>query len=229
MPPTFVQTVNGRNASAGANCTLAFGSNNGLGNFLVSVARITGSTTTPTFSDSQSNTWTIAIDNTTGSDILAIAFAPNIKAGANTVTINPNNGASSVQACAEEYSGVKLLSPLDQSTSATGTSTTPSSGSVVTTAANELIIGGVKNSSSNTLTLSGTTGTLRDVFGLSGVTTNSCNGGESDMVQASAGSVSMTFTYAGATPTWIAGIATFFSQVTAASITHQQLRHWRGN
>src|SRR6516165_5252583 len=74
----------------------------------------------------------------------AIYYAKNIKAaaaGANTVTVTFNVAAPFVDIRATEYSGLDPANPLDVSGSAAGTSATPNSGSVTTTAARELVFG----------------------------------------------------------------------------------------
>ena len=115
----------------------AFGSNNTLGNLLVAIIR-NGLIS----SDTQNNTWVAA---NTYTDI-TMYFAANCKAGANTVS---TSGQAVVIA---EFSGVLATSPLDQNNDAQGTSNTYLSGSITTTQAAELLIGGVENETANSLT-----------------------------------------------------------------------------
>jgi len=74
----------------------------------------------------------------------AIYYARNIKAataGANTVPVTFNAATPFIDIRATEYSGLDPANPLDVFHSASGTSTTPNSGSVTTTAAQEVIFG----------------------------------------------------------------------------------------
>ena len=75
----------------------------------------------------------------------AIYYAKNIKAaaaGTNTVTVTFNTATPYVDIRALEYSGLDLVNPFDVGTSASGTSTSANSGTVTTTAANELDLRG---------------------------------------------------------------------------------------
>jgi len=74
----------------------------------------------------------------------AIYYARSIKAaaaGANTVTVTFNAAAPFIDIRATEYSGLDPKYPIDVVHSTVGTGTTPSSGSVTTTAAQEVIFG----------------------------------------------------------------------------------------
>jgi hypothetical protein len=74
----------------------------------------------------------------------AIYYARNIKAataGANTLTVSFNTTVPFIDIRATEYSGLDPGNPLDVFHSASGTSTTPNSGPVTTTAAQEVIFG----------------------------------------------------------------------------------------
>ena len=95
--------------------------------------------------DSAGNTYQVAVPTARGNGLSqAIYYAKNIKAaaaGANTVTVIFNAAAPFVDIRATEYSGLDPASPFDVGRSASGTSATPNSGSVTTTAAQELIFG----------------------------------------------------------------------------------------
>jgi hypothetical protein len=74
----------------------------------------------------------------------AIYYAAKIKAaaaGTNIVTVSFNTAAPFIDIRATEYSGLDPSYPIDVFHSAGGTNTTPSSGSVATTAAQEVIFG----------------------------------------------------------------------------------------
>jgi hypothetical protein len=71
----------------------------------------------------------------------AIYYAKNIKAGANTVTVNFNQNTGSQDVRIVEYSGLDLTNPLDTSVGASGSATPASSGAATTNSANDLIFG----------------------------------------------------------------------------------------
>ena len=96
--------------------------------------------TVSSISDSQGNTYTLAIGPTTGTGLRqSIYYAPNIKGGSNTVTVTFNQAAIWVDVRVLEYSGLSTTSPLDVTAGAVGTGTSASSGAATTTVANELI------------------------------------------------------------------------------------------
>jgi hypothetical protein len=89
--------------------------------------------------DSAGNVYSRAIGTTTGTGLRqTIYYAPNIVGGANTVTVTFNRAANHPDIRILEYRGVTTL---DVAAGASGRSATPSSGSVTTTAPNELIFG----------------------------------------------------------------------------------------
>ena len=131
---------------------VAYSSQNTLGNTLIAYGRFTGGSGAPTISDTQGNTWFQLFSTANGSDTNVAWAAYNVKAGTNAVTFaQPTQ--SSLQAIIAEYSGVTSVTPLDQTATATGTSTTANSGNVTTLVANELILGFVSNSTTNGLTI----------------------------------------------------------------------------
>jgi hypothetical protein len=96
--------------------------------------------TVSSISDSQGNTYTLAIGPTTGTGLRqSIYYASNIRGGSNTVTVTFNQAAIWVDVRVLEYSGLSTTSPLDVTAGAAGTGTSASSGAATTTVANELI------------------------------------------------------------------------------------------
>ena len=95
--------------------------------------------------DSAGNTYQVAVPTARGNGLSqAIYYAKSIKAaaaGANTVKVTFNAAAPFVDIRATEYSGLDPASPFDVGHSASGTSATPNSGSVTTTATQELVFG----------------------------------------------------------------------------------------
>jgi len=148
--PTFVQ-ANQLVASV-AFTPVQYSAPNVLGNTLIAFGRFTSGSGAPAITDTLGNTWVQLFSVTNGADTNVAWAAYNCKAGANFVTFSqPTQG--SLQAVIAEYSGVTTVTPLDQTTNATGTSATANSGNVTTLVANELILGFISNSSTNGLTI----------------------------------------------------------------------------
>ena len=126
----FVQGA-GKPETTAASTTLSFGSNNTAGNMLVLVWRdlYTSATGGQTVSDSQGNTWVQAFATPRSSggsggydDQWFVYYAPNCKAGANTVTV-ASTSATVKEYYIGEYSGLDPNLPLDAicySTNVTG-------------------------------------------------------------------------------------------------------------
>ncbi|HSB75240.1 MAG TPA: IPT/TIG domain-containing protein [Terriglobales bacterium] len=92
--------------------------------------------------DSAGNAYSLAIGPTTGVNLRqSIYYAPNIKGGANTVTVTFNQAAAFPDVRVLEYKGLNPASPLDAAHGASGASATASSGAVTTTSASELVFG----------------------------------------------------------------------------------------
>ncbi len=85
--------------------------------------------------------WSTAI-NQSGAPGQAIFYKVAGGSESNTVTVTVSSGTQ-LGLQIYEYSGVATTSPLDQTASSTGSSNSPSSGSVTTTGANDLLIAGV--------------------------------------------------------------------------------------
>jgi hypothetical protein len=89
--------------------------------------------------DSGGNNYSLAIGPTSGTALRqSIYYAPNIKAGSNTVTVTFSQAAVAPDVRILEYRGVTTV---DVTAGASGSSTTASSGAATTTVANELIFG----------------------------------------------------------------------------------------
>lgn len=95
--------------------------------------------TVQSLKDSAGNTYKLAIGPTSGTNVRqSIYYAPNIKAGSNTVTVTFNRAAAFADVRVLEYRGVTTL---DAVSGASGNSTSPNSGAATTHAANELVVG----------------------------------------------------------------------------------------
>ncbi|MGA9800313.1 MAG: IPT/TIG domain-containing protein, partial [Terriglobales bacterium] len=139
----FVQLGSATPQAASATATVTYPSAQTAGNLNVLAVGWNDTTSTVTgVTDSQGNTYVLAIGPTTGSGLRqSIYYAKNIAAGSNTVTVKFNQAAAAVDLRAMEYNGLDATNPLDITAGASGTGTTANSGTATTTSANELIFG----------------------------------------------------------------------------------------
>jgi hypothetical protein len=185
--------------------TVAFKSSNTAGNW-IGVVIYGGQTSSGTFTitDSNGNVYHPAL--TTGNQAfnttLAIYYAENIKAGANTVKIVPGVGGY-LRIAIVEYSGIATVNSLDVTVGASGGSTLPSSGTATTTVAGDLLLGAGIFSNGQSIT-AGSGYTMQQSVPASPSTKLFVE----DRVQAAAGATSATATL-GSTTNWAMGMAAF--------------------
>src|SRR5262249_24473654 len=141
------------------------------------------------------NTYSVAVnDFDSGSrQGLAILYAPNIRAGANTVTVTFGVTGGYRRIIVSEYSGIATTAPLDVTAKSQGTATSAAnavtSTAATTTASGNPIFGVTMDDSGNFATINAGTGFTRRA---------SLNGmaiATEDTVQTAAGSIAATFTY----------------------------------
>jgi hypothetical protein len=194
MAIAFVQG-NNNTSQSGTSVTLAFLSNNAAGNLLILTVR-SANFDVSGVSDTQGNNWT-KIDSLANQEFCNCWYAPNSKAGANTVTVTFTGSASFVYLAVGEYSGVKVSSPLDTHNITSGTSSTPAAPSVAATAG-DLVLGYVEDGNGETIT-AGSGYTIRQ---------NNIGAAYEDQLNVAAGNFAPNFTF-GASDRWVAGVATF--------------------
>jgi hypothetical protein len=206
---TFVQTAGATNDAAGSSVSRAFGASNTAGNLIV-VAVSWGDNPAPSINatDTLGNTYFVATNdfdpgNRQG---LAILFAPNIRAGANTVTVNFGTADGYRRIIVTEYSGIATASPLDAAAHNRAAGTTATNGvtsGAATTAVNGDLIFGVAMDDS------GLFGTITAGTGFTGrAFVNNVDMATEDRIQATAGSVAATFTFSRA-DTYLAQMVAF--------------------
>jgi glucose/arabinose dehydrogenase/chitodextrinase len=143
----FVQQNYATPQSPQSSVSVTYNSGQTLGNTNVLVIGWNDATSNITsVTDSAGNAYQVAVPTFRGSGLSqAIYYAPNIRsaaAGGNTVTVTFNQAAAYVDLRIAEYSGLATTSPFDVGTSATGASGgTANSGSVNTSASDELLVG----------------------------------------------------------------------------------------
>jgi hypothetical protein len=130
--------------------TITFNSSSVSGNLIVVSFTLDRTDRTVTsITDNKSNSYTLALGPTDITNWRAYTYyASNITGGGSAITITITlSGATNAyfEIFASEFSGLATASPLDQTSSATGTSTAINSGAKTTTQAAELIYGYAEN------------------------------------------------------------------------------------
>ncbi len=134
--------------------SLAFASPTTAGNWIgVAIRAGLSSSQVFTIADSSGNTYKKAaqIGFTSTAVTVAIYYAENIKGGANTVTVS-DTVSGPLRVAILEYSGVAASNSLDATATATGSSTSPNSGNLNTTASGDLLLGSVASTNSQAFT-----------------------------------------------------------------------------
>jgi hypothetical protein len=142
-PVTLVQHTKYNSGISVPSVTLGFNAANTAGNWIgVVVYGGQGSSHLFTVTDSNGNTYRRALTqgNPLADATLGIYYAENIKAGPNTIKVQPDS-AGYIRLSILEYSGIAATSSLDVTASAQNTPGTPNSGSVSTTANGDLLLG----------------------------------------------------------------------------------------
>ena len=241
MAPAFVQKNDGTLFGSGnhLSTTLAYSSNNTLGNLLVAVVSwFNQSTSGPnavavTVTDSAGNTWQsipTRFSSTNGAEALQFWYALNCKAGANTVTFSFNDGsgggASFAGAFIGEWSGVNAFDNYDiqaagSASHSTGTgtnvqstngTTAGSSQTAATHDSTELVISYAHNTAYNTWSVS-SPWTLRSRVG-NGSTDFQIGVADQNVAN---GSYAGQFTM-GSSAAWCIGTTTFYQTDSTAFV-----------
>jgi hypothetical protein len=161
--PQLVQSASGTETTSSTTLSGSFPAATTAGDLLVLSASVYTGATNPITSvtDSAGNTWTrigtahFVSGHYSDGEMWYSANAKPVT----TVTVH-NGSAASVAFVAQEFSGVATTGPLDVSAGTSNTGTAASSGSVTTTAANELVVGfvaGHNNAQAITVTSPGYT------------------------------------------------------------------------
>jgi subtilisin family serine protease len=188
--------------------TANFSASNTAGNLIIAAVRASTTTQTVTVTDQLGNKYTDAVDQMQAADgsQIHIFYAPNVRAGANSVTATLSGTNNHPWIAVFEYSGLSTASPLDRVASAQGTSSSPSSGSTSQTrAANELVFGvlGLPSSSSATVAAgSGFAIEQQDTI------TGGSRAATEDQIVSTQGAFAASFTLS-ASLNWSAAVATF--------------------
>jgi hypothetical protein len=141
-------------AGSALSSTHAFPAANSAGNWIGVAVRVWPAGQTVTVSDSRGNTYrqAVHIRETTDGMTLALFYAENVAGGSNSVTVRNSQSGGTLRFAIFEYSGIARLNSLDATASSQGTSGSPSSGGMTTSAAGALVIGLVSTANPRTLT-----------------------------------------------------------------------------
>ena len=205
-PPAGIKLLQHTSKDAGTttSSTLAFASNNAAGNWIAVCIRAGSTGQVFTVADSRGNTYrkAVQLNETVDSVSLAIYYAENVAAGANTVTVS-DTISGTLRFAILEYSGVATSSSFDVGAAAQGHSAAPSSGNATTTANGDLLLGAIFTGNPNTFT-AGTGYTIEERVPAA---PNSKLASQ-DQIQSAAGSVSSSATL-GTADDWGAVLAAF--------------------
>src|SRR5262245_9072934 len=140
--PTLVQHA-GTDAGTTRTSSLAFAAANSAGNFIAVAIRAGAIGQVFTVTDTRGNTYRNAaqFNETVDGTTLAVFYAENIAAGANTITVSDTISGGTLRFAILEYSGVATASTLDVTATAQGSGNVPATPSVTTTANGDLVIG----------------------------------------------------------------------------------------
>jgi hypothetical protein len=219
----FVQS---RSVDGGSvtSATLAYNSNVTAGSLLPHAVRIGANGRTITVTDDKSNTynnaWSVLNDGQ-GNDI-QVPYAMNAAAGATTVQVAISGAAATIRFAIHEYSGIATTSALDQQTRQTyAASSSPDSGNVTITQADELLFGYVDNGTRSVATAftQGASYNKREQL----VVGTTLAIGTEDRIVAATGTYSAPFSLTGGAESGGVGIATFKGAGGAVAITYPQL------
>jgi hypothetical protein len=189
--------------TSGTSAAVAFPSNNVAGNFIAVAVRAFLINQTITVSDSRGNVYQQAVKfNNNADDTVALYYAQNIVAGANTVTVAVGASAT-IRFAVLEYAGVAASNALDVTATSTLSGVSPTSGTATTTASGDLLIGVFSAGGDATFT-AGSGYTIREAVPAAPATRAMVE----DKIQTAAGPDSATAAL-GASDSWGAGLAAF--------------------
>jgi hypothetical protein len=183
--------------------SLSFTSPNTAGNWIgVAIFGAQSATHTFTVTDTNGNVYRKALTfgHTSEMVTLGIYYAENVKGGANTIKIVPDKSGY-LRASILEYSGIATANSLDVTAVAQGTSISPNSGTLTTTANGDLLFGAA--TTADAAVTAGTGYTLEELVPLNGTRLT-----VEDRIQTNAGPASSTLTL-GASKDWVMGLAAF--------------------
>lgn len=134
-----------KDCGTATSCQISLPSPLGAADLLVVGVRLGNANATATLSDSSGNVFSLAkqqVQTPSGDSgaVGAILYAPNVRGGADTITVAQSLSAT-LRLVVAEYKGVMSTNPLDATASTQGSSALASAGVVTTSAAGDLVVG----------------------------------------------------------------------------------------
>ena len=211
MAATMVQSKAG--SAASNTCTVTFDSPTTSGNLIiVCVDSYPSAAPTYTVTDNKSNTSASAVYRTQDTSRIQISYFANIAGGAShSVTVQSTRSDGRLRVHLQEWSGLATSSPLDKTASATGYSSSPSSGNTATTAQNDEALIGFAATSADVRNFTAGSG-YTEVNEIDVVETSS----DEYRIVTSTGDYAATFTLS-ATDSWRCLIATFLAAASGGA------------
>jgi len=215
--PALVQTSGALRNSSSKTIAQPFPSANTRSNLIVVVASWGNRASNPTVTDSTGNAYVLATSSYSalGDQSLAVYYAANIKAGANTVTVNFGGARPWPRMLIGEYRGLAVVNPVDAiSTNQASASTSidsVTSGPATTTAGGDLLLGVLENYNASGAVSAGSGFTLRNALLYGGYIETAIE----DRIQSAAGAAAATFTFAHA-DSYIAQMIAFRAAIAVA-------------
>ena len=203
----FVQFAdNGMAPAQAGSVDVTFTNPQAAGNLNVVVVGWSDTTSAVTsVTDSNTNTYAVAAATNAGSGVSQVIFyASNIKAGANTITVNFRTNAAFPDVRAIEYSGVSATTPLNISVGASGKGTAANSGSATAN---------ISASTSFLITAGGTTNQSFSHTASFHIEDYTMNGNIAGETVAAAGPFDVTATVGTSAP-WVLQLAAFGNAAT---------------
>src|SRR6266403_1255446 len=151
----LVQRAN-KDAGTATSATLAFNSNNTVGNWIGVCVRAGHSGQIFTVTDSRGNTYrkaaqfNVTVDTPNG-HTLGIFYAENIAGGPNAITVS-DTISGTMRIAMVEYSGVAATNSLDVFAMAQGNGVSPNSGNATATSSGDLLLGAISSAYSASFT-----------------------------------------------------------------------------
>jgi chitodextrinase len=210
-PIRYVQGASAGSNGASASIAQSFPSNTAAGDLIVVVVSWdTGSSSVVTIADSEGNAYSQAAQavDATHTQALAIYYASNIAAGTDRVTASFGASSGSLRLAIHEYAGIAAMSAFDATAMHVDNTGTAAPNGVTSNAAvslsdGELVFGAVMADHGPVAIAAGSGFSVRESASTSDLSTE-------DRIQAAAGSIAATFTFAAA-ESYLAEVVTFKS------------------
>jgi hypothetical protein len=140
---SFVQEAVKATPGSASSLSFSFSANTLPGDLILVAFDFASGDTPASVTDSQGNTFTAAgsLLTSPGGSGSRVYYAPDIKGGADTVTIQLTSSSAWIEAYLTEYAGVSTASPIDAQAGAAGSASKVSSGTAATSTAGDLIYG----------------------------------------------------------------------------------------